>query len=429
VKGLSLKSYFRFLAFMLMMITYLPIVYQNLPSYIRSHYLWSALWILSIIIFRRKVFLDKTLQYVLAYLIVFFILLFANFWEPIEYITLAFGGNLMNELFAFSIAFSIIAYFKSYGDYEGLAIIVKWTIIFIGITAILSIYSSFIDPLYVRKLTSGKSIDAAIIYKLGGGGYGFASALVCLFPLLIYFYKNNTKSLFSKNQILLFGIICFFALLRIQIFANILVAFIFILLSLVGRRKFGSSIITAIIVIIIFLVIPQQFYADLFSHISTYFKQDSDIHYKFVDLSQFLIGNNGNEITEVSGRVHRYLELWEAFLKNPLLGYFFAENPTDINRGGHLYFMYKLTGWGIINFLFFTLIFIKFYKVNNKMYDEKYSYYFFLSFISIIALGLMKNLVSRDLWYIYFIILPGIYYLTILKNKKENRKLQSSNLY
>ena len=71
------------------------------------------------------------------------------------------------------------AYFRTSQDYKGLAILVKWTMILVGITAIMSIISSVIDPFYARKLIAGEGVGDII--KFGGGAYGFASALVCLF--------------------------------------------------------------------------------------------------------------------------------------------------------------------------------------------------------------------------------------------------------
>jgi hypothetical protein len=416
---INLNLYFRFLAVILMFITYLPIFYENVPSFIRSQYLWNAIWILSIFFLRLKVFLDKNLSYVTAYFIIFFTLLLSNFWAALDYNSISMQSDVTTECIAFFISFSIVACFKSFRDFEGIAIIVKWTLFFICITAILTIISSFFDPLYARKIAGGETLTELFIYRLGGGTYGFGSALVCLFPMMIYFYRNNTQSLFSRKQILFFGIICFIALVRMQIFANVIVSSVFIILSLAGRNKIKKSIGVIIILFLIFSILPKQFYADLLIRISNRFDKNSEMFYKLTDMSGYI--TNPTEMNGAQARLNRYPMLWEAFNQNPIFGYFYKKNNVDITPGGHLYFMYKLAGWGILNFVGFLLIFVKCFKVNIKRYDEKYSFYFFLSFLSIITLGLFKHLVTRDLWYMIFFILPGLYYLKILKKGKTIR--------
>jgi len=406
-----------------MVLTYLPIVYQNLPKFIRSYYLWSAILVSSILFIRPKVFLDKTLRYVLFYFIAFYLLLYFNFWS-LNDSSISIDSPIVVEIFAFVIAFSLNAYFNSTRDYGSLVFIVKWTLFFIGVTAMLSIVSSFIDPSYARKMAGEGSLDSELITRLGGGAYGFASALVCLFPIMIYYYRNNSQCIYSKKLILFFGLLCFFALLRMQIVANILVSFIAIIFSLAGSKSFKKSIGLLAVTSIILIVIPKQFYADSLVQISTYFNKGSEVNNKLNDISRYVSMGNA-EVTGVSSRADRYPLLWNAFKNNILFGHFAIKNSYNIDEGGHLYFMYKLAGLGILNFVFFIYIFVKFIKINLSKVDNQYSFYLLLSFFSIIALGLIKSLVTRDLWYAYFFILPGLYLLKKVK-PKINDKVNSA---
>ncbi len=109
-------------------------------------------------------------------------------------------------MFHILIAISILIYFRIEQDYLHFAKLVKWTMIFILITAIMTIYVSLKDPLYVRNLTGIDAIKSIgevktiLSYqKYGGGDYSFASVLMCLFPIFIYFIKNNSKKYFKKT--------------------------------------------------------------------------------------------------------------------------------------------------------------------------------------------------------------------------------------
>lgn len=415
MSSLSNKSYFRFLAFMLMVTTYLPLVFYYLPSYIISHHLWAILWMFSLVFFVPQILNNRMFKYVFIYSFTLLLLQYFNFWSDIDFKLDA--RFFQSEIYVFIIAFALHAYFKVSGDKKGLVQVTKWSLIFIGITALLSIVSSFIDPMYARKLASGVELDSDLILKIGGGSYGFASALVCLFPIMVYFYRDNSQCVFTKRQIIVFGIICFAALVRMQIFANILVSSVVIILSLAGRRSLRKSIGILGIILIIGIIIPKWIYSDLLIQISEYFDKDSTTYYKLTDMSNYI--RIGDAVyTGAGSRADRYPMLWDAFITNPFFGHFFTNNTKNIDAGGHMYFMYKLTGWGILNFLFFIFIFIKFINLGLKTFDEKYSFYFLLSIFSIIALGFMKNLVTRELWYTVFFVLPGLYYLKGSKNSK-----------
>ena len=105
---------------------------------------------------------------------------------------------------------------------------------------------------------------------------------------------------------------------------------------------------------------------------------------------------------------------WISLFPGIFFGHFFEKNDYNIGPGAHLYFMYRLTAFGILNFVLFFWIFIKHIKYNIRIFSQSFSFYFLLSALSIIILGLIKNLAGRELWYMYFFILPGLYYLPLL---------------
>lgn len=235
---LSKHKYFRIISFLIIITTYLPVLTKNLPPFIRSHHLWAVIWVLSLILFSPAVFKNRLFVYLLIYQIVFSLFVLASFWIGLDNWTIK---TIAYEIYYFTIAFSLIVYYRNSGDYYGLALLMKWSMIFIGITAIMSIYSSIIDPLYARKITGGNFEGLESLSKYGGGSYGYSSSLVCIFPIIFYYYRNNSISIFSRTQILIFGIICFLALLRMQIFGNIILSVLVLIFSLFGREDLKKS--------------------------------------------------------------------------------------------------------------------------------------------------------------------------------------------
>lgn len=412
------KKYFRVLSFIIILSTsLLPILDHNLPSYIGSYrFLWAPIWLISMGLLYPKLFLNKQIIFYLFYGLIFIEIFLNSIWAGMDEWN---KGIVREEYYVFAVSISLIWYFRIEKDYVGLAILTKWSMIFIAITAILSINSSVIDPMYARNLAGGvyDSTQSEYFSKLGGGSYGFAGALIALFPIMVYYYKNVEISIFKRKYILIFGVICFTALLRMQIFANIVIALFTIILSLLGTKKRRLSFTLIWIFILIFILIPDSFYSDVLRSISHNFKQDSETYYKVNDMADYIV-KGGYEGTEAGSRIARYPVLIKAFLSNPIFGNYVATHPADLTNGGHLYWMNKLCIFGLFGFVPYLLIHFFFIKSNLKYFHREYSFYYIISTFSIIILGLMKQLIGREMWITYFVLLPGLYYLPLLK--KEN---------
>jgi hypothetical protein len=422
MRNISRKSYFRLLSFIIIITTsFLPIVAINLPPILGSYrFVWAPLWLLSIILFYPKVLLNKQIVFLLFYGIIFIQILLVTLWSGIR----DWDKEMVREEFyVFIVSITIIWYFRLQKDYKGLALLSKWAIIFSGITAIMTIITSIIDPMYARNLIGGAYDSARTVYitGFGGGNYGFAGALIALFPIMVYYYRNNKLSIFPKTFILIFGIICFIALIRMQIFANIILAAITICISLLGSKNIKKSLVFIGILILLILFIPTTFYSNLLLSISAYFNPHSEVYFKLKDMAKFIVLGN-MEGTEAGGRAARYPLLMHAFLANPLFGYYVTNHSIDIGAGGHLYWMNKLTIFGFFGFIPYLLIHYFFIKNNLKYFDKQYSFYYLISVFSIISLGLLKNLAGREMWFVYFVLLPGLYYLPYLKYKNPHSK-------
>lgn len=426
MQPLTKQKYFYFIAFMLIASTFLPLVFNNLPPFIRSHHLWTIIWGISLLIFRPRIFLNRAIVYVLAYGLLLFIAT-ETIWISMD----SWNKNLLfNEFYQIAIGISVITYFQQSKDYISFAKITKWSIIFLFITAIMSIISSAIDPMYARNLTGvsavtdEREIEAILSFKrFGGGTYSSAGAFMCLFPIFIYYYKNMKISLISRKQIIIISILIFLALLGMQIFGNILIAVGFSFIALLGMKKIKQSVLVIGLVFSIIVIIPKEFYINSLLSVSEFFKENSDLNYKFKDMANFF--ETGADIrdnsTGVGDRIERYPLLLKTFVKKPLLGCYFLSDRSGNGyngAGAHLYWMNKLTIIGMLVFIFFIFIPYDFIKNQLQHFNSTYKFYYILSSLSILSYGLMKNLVGRETWYAFFIILPGLYYLPLLKIKK-----------
>lgn len=401
----------RFLSFMMIFTTYLPIVYVNLPRYIAGHNLWAPIWLTAVVIFSPKILKDKSIQFLILYYGIVIFLLFNTLWANMP------DWNKRapyKELYQFSIAISMIIYFVEAKDYKWLATIAKISIIFIGITAIVTFYVSAIDPLYARSISFATSDDAQELRQLGGGSVGFAGLLICLFPVIIYYYHFNRLIGLSKIVILSFGVLCFIALLRIQIFANILIGSLIILISLGGKRNVKTSIISSSLILILLALIPIHIYSDFFMSMSQYFSPDSDIYGKLVDLSRYLESNAKFEGTQgIAGRASRYPVMINLFLSNPLFGYSLSNNVIYTYGGEHLFWINKLAVFGLLGFVPYVYLFYYHSKRIYNIMNKQYRFYYLVSLFSIVILGFMKVLAGRELWFGIFFVVPVLQYLPL----------------
>jgi hypothetical protein len=427
MQPLTKQKYFFYIAFMLMASTYLPLLFNNLPPIIRSHHLWTVIWVVSVLVFNPKICLNKAMVYLLTYGLILY-LATETIWSNMDSWN---HFRLFFEFYEIAIGISVFTYFQQSKDYISLAKLARWAIVFLCITAIMTIITSIINPMYARNLTglaaisSESEIEAILSYKrYGGGTYSTAGAFMCLFPIFIYYYKNIRISLISKKQIILISIIIFLSLLGMQIFGNVLIAIVFSIIALFGTEKIKSSILILVLFFSIVMIIPKEVYVNSLLSISDYFDKDSELNFKFNDMASFI--ETGADIKDNSssagGKVERYPILMETFVKSPLLGcYFFSdESGNGYNAvGAHLHWMNKLTVTGIIGLIIFLFIPYKFIKYNSKRFSTGYKFYYILASLSILSYGLIKQLGGRDTWYAFFIILPGMYYLPLLRKKQD----------
>ena len=401
--------------------TSLYVVVRNLPPIVRSfRFFWGPAVLVLIFLTQRSAFGKKPMRNLILYGAVSLGLLQYTLWGHMNDWN---RSLLLNEFYAL-IAFSaIFFYYYVRRDFKGLAKLGKLSFLFIVITIIMTNIALFFDPLIVRQsaFPDGFTPFQAQIFKItGAGGYGYMQALVCLIPVLVYHIKYRTQMIFSRKILIVILLLIIITMIRAQVFANLLAAVAITILSYAGAKKVRKSFVMVTLVVILFLAIPSSLYSDMLIAISSYFDVDSHIYFKLNDFAFFIRYPEFGGSTGAGGRAERYPLLFEALIAAPLLGDSSYNSPFtyNVNVGGHLYWMNKLSIWGIPGFLFFVFVLSQLYKNIRSIFDSNFRFYYLLSVGAFILLGLMKNIAGREPFLILIVVIPGLYFLPLLKQKR-----------
>ncbi|MCK9218048.1 MAG: hypothetical protein M0P77_09060 [Firmicutes bacterium] len=407
-----------------MITTYLPIVYYRLPAYIGSHHLWVIVWAISLLLFNPKILFGKLMLLIYFYALFLWIML-TTAWAQMNEWNIT---SLWNEIYVIAVGASIITYINRTKDYMGFAKIIRFVLIFILITSVLTIITTIINPMYIR-LNFVESFDAdmarQIMYSYGAANIFMTVVFTALVPILIYYYKNNHLINYKKWIILILISLCIIVVVRMQVFANILFVLLFTVMAFISAKNRKRTIIILIALSLIVVSIPNNVYVKTLNNLSKNTSNLEEVSFKMTELAVYIEkgGQVNHSDNAVAGRAERFPMLLKVFKNSPFLGCFFQNDITNNGYnplGGHLYWMNKLAVTGIIGFIFFLSIIIVFLKNELNYMQGNYRYYFILAMLSILSYGIFKNLGSREVWYAYFIIIPGIYYLPLLNKKKED---------
>ncbi len=368
---------------------------------------WGIAMMLSILVIYPKTYLNKYLLYVIIYWLLFYFFTFV-IWNNVDEWNLRV---VRNEALWIIFPVVMFSYFSQTKDYKGYTFLVKWALTFTAITAIFTIYTTLIDPMYVRIMTAGEFSSAELIYirSFGGGGYSFAATLLFPIPILVYLIRK-AKNKYARLLFIVFLAICFTAIVRMQIFVNILTAAIILIISLGGSKNIKLSLTYVTVVLLVLFVLPLSNYIYFLEYVSGYFSPDSATYEKINDLSKFFQFGMTATDTGFIIRYERYPMLLKAFFNSPILGQYSKASLSFVEEGGHLYWMNKLAIFGSVNYIFFVLIFYYYFKITLKLIDNEFKFYFILSSITGLSYGITKTIVGWDYWCMLFFVLPGFHF-------------------
>ena len=405
--------------------TSLYVVANNLPILLGSfRYLWAPLSIVVILLYRPRAFFIKPMRTLLIYGIVVVLLLPYTLWNMMDEWN---SSAILDEFYSLFIFVAIFNYYRIKRDYRNFALLGKSSFIFIIITVLMSHIALFFDPYVIRNSASALSLNAYqenIFKRTGAGGYGYMQALVCLLPILIYYIKSNQQVVLPRRLLIILLIAIFILIVRAQVMANILVAFLISSISFVSLDKAKKSIIGIFFFCIVLISIPTSFYADISTKLSSYFDNTSVIYERLNDFAMF-IETPSIDTHPVTGtsemvyRMERYPMLTRTFIEAPFFGAASLESSSYDLAGAHLYWMNRLTIWGICGFSIFAFMLYQVYKSIRSLFDDSFGFYYTLSALAFIILGLMKTIAGREPFLMLIVVIPALYFASQIQNNSK----------
>ncbi|MCG8701845.1 MAG: hypothetical protein MI922_27575 [Bacteroidales bacterium] len=410
------REIFFYVSVMILVTSLLFIVGNNIPVLASFRWFWAPIMIATSMLFHPNTFKFRGVYSCLIYGVIYVIVLPATIWSNIltPYVSATF--NDFYYIFVIVIMSTILKSNNYINEWIKLAKIGLW---FLVISGFMTIIATFFEPLAVRASYSDLQLELEgfeNIYRLGFGTYGYMTALVAMFPLIIFLVKRKHQWISRQTSVFLIGFF-YFVIFQSQIFANIITATITIIFALLGSQNFKRNIVVTIIVVIVFNSTSKVFWINSLTNIGESFEEGSLFKGKLNDVVRFIEIDKPDldeeATTGVQLRAARYPMLISVFLKSPLFGDASTNyNATDayiMNVGKHLYWMSRLAMWGIFGFLGYLFILRNIFKSIFKLFDPDFKFYYTLSLLSIITLGLLKELVLRETYLVLFIIIPGLY--------------------
>lgn len=379
-----------------------------------NRFLWAPVLLLYSLLFYIKVYSTKQVRYVLLYgfiycgILQYTLWVHANEWYKSQILTDFY------YLISVVVFYNLLFKQRLYKEWIKLA---KISTVFLIITGIMTIIATNINPIVVRASYSNLKeslLGYSFLENLGFGSYGYMTAIISFLPIIVYFIKSERKIWIGKNLWIAILVFFYFVLIRSQIFANILVASLIIPMAFAGKESFKKSITAVVLVLSILFFVPDTVWVNLLIYFNHYFDTNSVIYYKLNDFAIFIKNPDlFTPSTSIGGRGERYSLLFKAFITQPFFGdaSYKSMFTYELEAGGHLYWMSRLTLWGIFGFVGYLFILKNIFKPVLKIFDENFRFYYLLSILSIFIMGLMKNLDGREIYILLLIIIPGLYYL------------------
>ncbi|MDX1652431.1 MAG: hypothetical protein R3277_08065 [Brumimicrobium sp.] len=403
------------------------LVMNNIPILGSFRFIWGPGTALLLLMIKPTIIFTPWLKNLLIYGLIVIFLLPNLIWHQMDEWN---RRSLLEEFISLLFVFIVIAFYLKKKDPIGLSLVAKYSLVFMLISVFITHLVLFVDPTIIRDSAAvfdENETRLNLAERTGAIGYGYAQGITFLFPVFIFAIKYKLKLIWSVGFTLIIFLLFLFLTIRSQVFSNLLVGSIIIILSLIGtKNKSFTYTLIGVIVFLIF-VIPVEVYSNLLREASTFFDARSETYLKLNDFANFIVDpETDNEDLAASHRASRYPMLLSSLAENPLLGTLASYKTSYQEEGAHLYFMNRLAIWGIPVFLFFLyVLFSPILRIRNFL-DNRFKYYYFLSVLAFIMYGLTKNIAGREPFIILFIIVPGTYYLLRRNNPAFFKKLMKN---
>lgn len=389
--------------------TTLYIVSGNLPFGLGSfRFLWGPLSLIAILVFRPLTFIQGPAKIIVFYGLLFLVLFRYTLWN---YQDDWLHRPLLNEFYALLLVSLILTYYTERREHHKLAMISKWTFLFIIVTAISTNIVLSFEPNIVRSAANSFRWHPHLIdvqKRFGTAGFGYAQGMVILLPIIVIYIRTKQKIFISHRGLIIVLLLLIVLIVRANVFANFLVATPILLLSLYKPKNENRALFLVLSLIIAFAITPSALFSQWFWWSSSFFEPDSFLHMRLADFAIFL-DSPEIEDTAAAGRFGRVTVAYQALLSSPLLGDASYDSPYNIKHTvEHLYWLGRLASWGLLGFLIFVFLLYNILTKIIKLLDSDFRYYYFLSVLAFISLGMMKNISGREPWLFILLIIPGL---------------------
>lgn len=398
------------------------VVHNNAATVFSYLYGWGPLFVISTLVFYPKTFTNK-----LILLNIFFFFLYALILPNILWTEMSdsYSFRQVTNFSTITVAVTLFVWLGKNSNPRMWNKLGKLGLIFIIITCVMTIIAATINPYIVRaSYSSGKEAINNFMFfrKLGVGSYGFMTSITLLFPTLIYLYKQKKLQRLNRVKHLGVIIIIYYTLLQAQIFANILIAtFTIIISTLVINKKMNINTPQIIFLMILFVIIPNSNLTGLFGMLANSFDTGSILHEKLIDFASLFAPKIDISNTEMGYRLERFPMLWLAFVASPIFGdaSYNSRYAYELSKGAHLFWMSRLALWGIVGFVPFIWLLYRNFKEIYFFFSSEFRFYYLLSVLSFVALGLIKYVNFIESFLVLFVIIPGLYLVTVNNNSMK----------
>lgn len=382
----------------------LPVLHRNIDYIFNYWILWRPLTVLVVLLFAPRVFTSSIVTISLLLGFIFSFALQILIWDNAN----EWYQKSIFDNFTFLLLPVICYAYYSEGRTERWFILAKAAVIFTAITAIISIMASFLDNMIIRNRLIVEGAE-----EQGIAEYGFLQGIVLFIPFIVFLYKNRSHYRVSKPILLLSFLLILILTIRAQFFANILVMTLLIVFSLAGLKRYKRSLFLVSIMLFIIFLLPNSLWRTVFLYMRNFFAIGSENYYKITDFAYFVFDPVYDfSASAIGGRANRYPMLWEAFIAQPFFGDASYNSPYDfeLRQGGHLYFMSRLTLWGILGFVVFVYLLFRIINTVYKNLDYDIRFYYVIAIFGVVLFGLTKNLIPKEIYLYLIFVIPGLYY-------------------
>jgi hypothetical protein len=386
----------------------LEIVFENLPYPLNTFAIYFFVLIL-VLIFSNIFLLTNRSYLPICFFIGFYFILFVSgiYGNKNEY---TMEWLLVDEVFPLFIAVLFFTIWMRTDTLKYLAVFIKYVLLFIFITSVTSIVGLTLYPSAARDLGGALGLKDDFttirVYKsLGIATYGFFYGIAFTMSSIVYLLKSHWNQPKYRFLFIIYIIVVYYAIIKSQLTAALLIASISIVLSIPNLRKQNTNLIVLFIVLILFIAVPIDFYANIIFSIAEMVPGEvlkSRIHDLAISLKFISSGiEAGGE--HYASRFARILLLLGEFIKNPIFGGDFST--------AHVFWLDRLSLFGIVGMIPWVIFLTSIIKKTIALIHEDLRNHYAISIISLVFIGFLKGIGGVSMYFFVFFFGPAILYV------------------